>query len=115
MLLKAKLAQILPIQSGSGKNGEWKKQDVILETEGQFPKNIYISIWGDKINESQLKIGNILKIDFDIESRDYNGKWYTDLKAWKIEVVNTGTEIIPNTTLANDSEFPDSDNDTLPF
>ena len=115
MQLKAKLTQILPIQTGTGKKGEWNKQDVILETEGQFPKKICISIWGDKINESQLLIGNILKIDFDIESRDYNGKWYTDLKAWKIEVVNSGIEIIPNTTLATDSEFPDSDDDIIPF
>ena len=54
MQLTAKLVQLLPLQTGSGKNGQWKKQDVIVETEGQYPKKICISIWGDKINESQL-------------------------------------------------------------
>jgi hypothetical protein len=87
MQLTAKLTQILPLQTGSGKNGEWKKQDIIVETDGQYPKKICISVWGDKVNPKQLVIGNKLKIDFDIESREYNSRWYTDVKAWKIEVV----------------------------
>ncbi|MBL0131299.1 MAG: DUF3127 domain-containing protein [Chitinophagaceae bacterium] len=85
MQLTAKLIQILPLQTGTGKNGVWKKQDIIVETEGQYPKKVCISIWGDKINESQLQIGAQLNISFDVESREYNGRWYTDVKAWKIE------------------------------
>ena len=107
MQLTAKLTQLLPIQTGTGKNGEWKKQDIIVETEGQFPKKICISIWGDKINESQLKIGNNLKIDFDIESREYNSKWYTDVKAWKIEVTGELKEFkeeLPSSFDNNNSE-----------
>ena len=86
MQITAKLTQLLPIQTGTGKNGEWKKQDIIVETEGQYPKKVCISIWGDKINESQLKIGNILKINFNVESREYNNRWYTEITAWKIEL-----------------------------
>lgn len=74
MNLKAKLIQLLPLQTGMGKNGQWRKQDIIVETDGQYPKKICISIWGDKINEKQLKIGNLLEIDFDLESREFNGK-----------------------------------------
>lgn len=85
MQLTAKLVQILPLQSGTGKNGPWKKQDIIVETEGQFPKKVCISIWGDKINENLLKEGAQLNISFDVESREYNSRWYTDVKAWKIE------------------------------
>jgi hypothetical protein len=81
MQLTAKLTQLLPLQIGTGKNGEWKKQDIIVETSSEYPKKICVTIWGDKINESQLHIGNELKIDFDIESREYNGRWYTDIKA----------------------------------
>ena len=87
MQLTAKLTQILPLQTGAGKNGEWKKQDIIVETDGQYPKKICVSVWGDKINAKQLVVGNKLKIDFDIESREYNSRWYTDVKAWKVEVV----------------------------
>lgn len=81
MQLTAKLTQLLPIQTGTGKNGQWKKQDIIVETDGQYPKNVCISIWGEKINEGKLQISNLLKIDFDIECREYNIKWYTDIKA----------------------------------
>lgn len=107
MQLTAKLSQLLPIQTGTGKNGEWKKQDIIVETDGQYPKKICISIWGDKINESQLQVGNKLKIDFDIESREFNNKWYTDVKAWKIEVEDSANI----NTLTNES----NENDDLPF
>jgi hypothetical protein len=107
------LSQVLPIQTGSGKNGEWKKQDIIVETEGQFPKKICVSVWGDKINESQLKIGSKLKIDFDVESREYNGKWYTDIKAWKVELMDDNNLIESknplsdeNVTLENEDEMP---------
>ena len=85
MELKAKLVQLLPLQKGTGKNGEWKKQDIIVETDGTYPKKVCVSIWGDKINESQLQIGATLNISFDVESREYNGRWYTDVKAWKLE------------------------------
>jgi hypothetical protein len=85
MQLTAKLVQLLPLQTGTGKNGAWKKQDIIVETEGQYPKKVCVSIWGDKINESLLQVGSQLNISFDVESREYNGRWYTDVKAWKIE------------------------------
>ncbi|MDR0543150.1 MAG: DUF3127 domain-containing protein [Dysgonamonadaceae bacterium] len=88
MQLTAKLAQILPVESGMGKNGEWKKQSIIVETEGQYPKKICITVWGDKIN-AQWQPGLSLTIDFDIESREFNGRWYTDVKAWKIESVGS--------------------------
>ena len=87
MQLKGKLIECLPLQTGTGKNGEWKKQDIIVETEGQYPKKVCVAIWGDKINNNDLQVGKELIIDFDIESRPYNNRWYTDIKAWKIESV----------------------------
>jgi len=117
MTITAKLVQVLPLQTGIGKNGEWKKQDIIVETDGQYPKKICISVWGDKINNNQLQIGNVLKLDFDIESREFNGKWYTDLKAWKVEVANSTT---PNDSNTSDNDTIDEkpheiDEDDLPF
>ena len=97
MQLTAKLIQLLPLQTGVSKNGEWKKQDIVVETESQYPKKICVSIWGDKINESHLKIGNPLTIHYELESREFNNKWYTDVKAWKIEATNTATIQAPET------------------
>lgn len=95
MQITAKLHSLLPLQTGTGKNGTWKKQDIIVETEGQYPKKICISIWGDKIDESKLQPGNMLRIDFDVESREYNGRWYTDCKAWKLDVAGAGDSTGP--------------------
>lgn len=87
---------------------------MIVETDGQYPKKICISVWGDKINEDQLKVGNRLKIDFDVESREYNSRWYTDVKAWKIEVEGAAT----TNTGFNDAPVEENYNDggdDLPF
>ena len=115
MQLTAKLSQLLPIPAGTGKNGDWKKQDIIVETDGQFPKKVCISIWGDKINEGQLQIGNLLQIDFDIESREYNNKWYTDIKAWKIELAGTSTQKTPDNEVNTVDSILNSEDEGLPF
>lgn len=113
MNLIARIIEVLPIQSATSKNGQWKKQDIVVESEGQYPKKLCVSIWGDKINESQLKPGNLLKIDFDLESRRYNNRWYTDVKAWKIEVVNSASQNPSDIVINNNSK--DDDSDVLPF
>ena len=115
MQITAKLTQLLPIQIGTGKNGDWKKQDIIVETEGQYPKKICISIWGDKINDSQLGIGNNLKIDFEIESRQYNNKWYTDIKAWKVELSDTSAKELIEAGAITNMETNGNEDDGLPF
>ena len=112
MQLTAKLVQKLPLQTGNGKNGPWKKQDIIVETEGQYPKKVCISIWGDKIQDDQLQAGSMLKIDFDVESREFNGRWYTDVKAWKVEPASGSA---PAPSPEPPSFTPDNDEGDLPF
>jgi hypothetical protein len=115
MQITAKLTQLLPIQTGTGKNEEWEKQDIIVETNEQYPKKVCISTWGDKINKGQFQIGNLLKIEFDIESREFNNKWYSDIKAWKIEVAATSTQNTPDNTVNTDDFIPNSEDEVLPF
>jgi len=115
MELKAKLIQLLPLQSGEGKNGPWKKQDIIVETESQYPKKVCISIWGDKINTNVLQVGNQLNISFDVESREYNGRWYTDCKAWKIETVGNSTSEPEENVPEQNNLIPSNEGDDLPF
>ena len=114
MQLTAKLVQLLPLQTGTGKNGQWKKQDIIVETDATYPKKICISIWGDKIDASQLQTGNTLKIDFDVESREFNGRWYTDVKAWKIETAGSSS-VNSEKTSGNMGPENTSNDDDLPF
>lgn len=115
MQLSAKLIQLLPLQTGNGRNGQWKKQDIIVETDGQYPKKICISVWGEKINESLLQVGNRLKIDFDVESREYNGRWYTDVKAWKIEAEGTAAPAGGDFDDTSVHYSDDSNDEGLPF
>jgi len=84
MEISGKLIQFLPLQTGQGKNGTWKKQEFILELGGQYPKKVCIAAWGDKLDMNSFKIGDTIEVSFDIESREYNGRWYTDVKAWKV-------------------------------
>jgi len=124
MDIKGKLIQKLPLQTGEGKNGPWKKQEIVLEIPGQYPKKLMISIWGDKINEALLNIGNELNVSFDLESREYNGRWYTDVKAWKVESAGAGTASTPPPASSNNdmgyvppmqAAPPMVDEDDLPF
>lgn len=83
--LTGTVKQILEIQSGESKNGPWKKQDFILETPGKFPRQVCVTQWGDQIDKNNIQVGETLTVSIDIQSREYNGRWYTDVKAWKVE------------------------------
>ena len=85
MDLSGKVIQILPLQTGEGRNGVWKKQDYIIETQGQYPKKVCFSVWGDKITQFNIQENEFITIGMDIESREYNSRWYTDIKAWKVD------------------------------
>ena len=84
MELSGKIIQILPEKSGESANGPWRKQEYILETDGQYPKKVCFMAWSDKIDEFKIKEGENLVVSIDLESREYNGRWYTDVKAWKV-------------------------------
>lgn len=80
------LIQKLPVESGTGANGPWAKQVFILETYGQYPKKIAIEAWGEKQTiVVNTPIGAKMSVEVNIESREYNGRWFTTLKLWKID------------------------------
>lgn len=85
MEIKGKIIQELTLQTGMGKKGQWRKQEYILETQGQYPKRVCIGIWGDKIDTLNLGVGDEATVSIELESREYNGKWYTEVRAWKVE------------------------------
>lgn len=85
MEVKGKVIQLLPLQSGQGKKGQWKKQEFIIETQSQYPKKICLSAWGDKVDQFKVTVGDMVSVTVDLESREYNGRWYTEARAWKLE------------------------------
>lgn len=88
MEIIGKLLQKLPLQSGIGRTGNsWQKQEFVVETIEQYPKKVCANLWGDKVDMlDTVNIGDTVKVSFSLESREFNGKWYTDVKAWKIEL-----------------------------
>ena len=92
MEIKGKIIAVLPLQTGEGRNGMWKSQDYVLEynRDSQYPKRMMFNIFGDKIDQFQVAEGQDVKIDFDIEAREYNGRWFNNVRAWRVEkdVVN---------------------------
>lgn len=116
----AKLVQVLPIQSGMGKNGEWKRQSIIVETDGMYPKKVCVTLWGDKVGDTNLlQEGNMLDISFDLESREFNGRWYTDVRAWKVEVAGAAGSAGPmpanNPAPTTPVNFSGDSGEDLPF
>lgn len=84
--LTGRIVKFMQPQSGNGRNGTWTKQDFIIETNDQYPKTVCVTAWGDKVDElNRLQQGEDVKLSINIESREYNERWYTDIKVWKIE------------------------------
>ena len=92
MEIKGTIIAALPEVSGVSKAGNaWKKKEYVLEnTDGQFPRKIAFTCFGDNADKINLQIGQVATIYFDIESREYNGRWYTDIRAWRAGVEQPG-------------------------
>jgi hypothetical protein len=119
IVIEGRLIQILTAQEGQSTRGAWKKQDFVIETSEQYPKKVCISCWNEKTDElSKFQLNDNLKVSVHIESREYNSKWYTDVKAWRIDQLNDSAPV-SNNNEANDDvsgvSFTSDDNDDLPF
>lgn len=81
------IIDILSEESGTTNSGKaWQKQTFAIETEGQYPKKIAIQVWGEKINDlAKFSIGDKITAHINIESREYNGKYYTDIKSYRLD------------------------------
>lgn len=86
MELIGKIIQILPLQEGVSKAGNpWKKQEYILETLGtQYPRKVCFNLFGDNVDKFPMQVGQDVTVSIDIESREFNGRWYTDVRAWNV-------------------------------
>ena len=111
--IKGTIIAILPLETGisKGTGKEWKKQTAVLETYGQYPKKVAFDMFGDKIKD--LKIGDNVNVWFDIDSREFNGKWYTNIGAWRVDM---STSTAPAEPAPTPDDRPEADgNPDLPF
>ncbi len=86
MEITGKIIQKLAPVSGTSKAGNaWNKQEYVLETQESFPRKVFFNFFGERANQYPLEVGQLVTVSFDIESREFNGRWYTDIRAWKAE------------------------------
>lgn len=123
MEIKGVLQKKLPLVTGEGAKGAWKKQTFIIKTEGEYPKDVAIIAWGEAVDKIEpIAIGSLMNCFVNVESREYNEKWYTDVKLWKFDIESSGT--IKQTDAVNMDMPPldrtpiivdDKEDDGLPF
>lgn len=83
MEIDGKIILDLGMQSGMSKAGrEWKKKEWVLETFGQYPKKVKFHVFGDKADTIGIELGNSYTISVDVESREFNDRWYTDVSCY---------------------------------
>lgn len=88
MEITGKIIAVLPARSGvSARTGsEWKVQEYVLETQEQYPRKICFDVFGsDKIDQFNIQLGEVLTVSFDIDAREYQGRWYNSIRAWKVD------------------------------
>lgn len=88
--IKGKIQQILQQETGVSRAGnEWKKQEFVIETDEQFPRKVCFTLFNDKSSLLEdFKEGDEVDVAFNLESREFNGKWYHNINAWKIDRVS---------------------------
>lgn len=83
--ITGKVIQILPLQEGVSKAGKpWKSQMFVLETGGQYPKKVPIKLFGDIVDRFPLQVGQDVTASLDIDGREWEGKWFAEVRAWNI-------------------------------
>jgi hypothetical protein len=118
MEIIGKLDSILEPVVGKSAKGDWRKDSFIIETNDQFPKKVHITYFNNKVDINNFKISDEIKVSINIESREFNGKWYTDVSAWKIEATQNNNNQNNNSTTNNVQAPPpvfEDDGDELPF
>ena len=128
MEITGKIIAVLPERGGiSQRTGsEWKVQEYVIETHDQYPRRMCFDVFGaDKIQQFNIQVGEELNVFFDIDAREWQGRWFNSIRAWKVERVNADAQQMPpmdapfpplNAAPAAPVDFSSSDEkDDLPF
>lgn len=119
--VEGKIVHIDNVVSGQSARGAWSKQDFVVEfQEGKFPSNVALTAWGEeKVAElAKFKVDSQVKVSFNINAREFKGRWYNELRAWRISAV--GNEPAQPKTAYEPYDMPPPppaplDSDDLPF
>lgn len=128
MEIVGKIYKAMPVFEGQSARGPWKKREFVIETEDNFPKKVHFTLFGDNIVSllDNIALGDTVKVYFNPESREWNDRWYTDLRCYRIDKISV-QPLAPNnaqpyapsapaapTAPVNVENIPE-DGDDLPF
>lgn len=96
MEVEGKVIQFIGERSGTSKAGNpWKVKEYVLETNENYPRKIAFDFFGDRADQFPLNVGDEIRLSFDIESREYQGRWFTSIRGWKSEPLAAATGAVP--------------------
>ena len=94
MEITGKVVRLGALTEGTSARGPWRKQDLIIETEEQYPRTVCLTCWTNQIDEIQkFAPGQSIKAQIEISSREFNGKWYTDVRVWRFDPVGAAAPV----------------------
>ena len=97
MELAGRVIAVLEPKGGTSRNGnEWKVQEYVIETHDQYPRRMCFDVFGDdKIKQFNIQVGEELNVSFDLDAREWQGRWFNSIRAWKVERVGAGAPMTP--------------------
>lgn len=118
MEITGKLIKVCQATEGTSAKGPWRKATIVFETQDQYPKTVAVDFWNSHLEEAtKIPLGTICKVRFDVSSREYNSKWYTNCTGLGIEVVGAA-QAVPQAQPQPNWDAPVEplgENDDLPF
>ena len=117
MELTGKIIAVMEPRGGvSARTGnQWMTQEYVLEVPGQYPKRCLFNIFGeDRIKQFNIQQGEDLTIQFDIDAREYNGRWFNDIRAYNV-VRGQVQQPVAGAPLNQAAPFPPAGGATAPF
>ena len=87
--------KILPLTQGTSARGEWQRQDVVFELPSEFSRKICVTFFNKPSDVAKLREGATYTVSVNVESREYNGRWYTDVRAWRLQPKETAQRRYP--------------------
>ena len=109
MEITGKIIAVLAAQGGvSQRTGNpWKSQDYVIETHDQYPKRCCFRVFGEeKINQFNIQLGEEMTVSFDIDSHEYQGRWFNDVRAWAVNRNIQAPGAVPGAGVAPAAPIP---------
>ena len=92
MELQGKVIAVLPARSGVSARGEWKSQSFVIETHDSFPRKRVFDVFGEeRLTRFNIQLGQEVNVSFDIDAHEYNGRWFNNIRAFDVRLVDPNT------------------------